>query len=170
VWAVEYAGFGIAHASSSKPNSQSVLQDVMDAWDICGSQDAIVIGFSIGGAVLGEVYEQFAPSPSQLVFLNTFASFPQLVADKLGSPILSPFLKTQWVTPAPKTYQGKVTVVYTLDDTVVPPSHGKKLCSIFKSLKPQCIALKSGGHRYSALNHRDEWANNKTLLPADLRV
>lgn len=170
VWAIEYAGFGITRPDDGLecPNSESCLQDVTEAWEICGREDAIVIGFSIGGAILGEMYETFDPMPAQLVFLNTFASFPQLVNDKLGTPLLGPFLATQWSTPEPKRYTGKVTVVYTLDDTVVPATHGRKLCQIFQKLNPHCIALKSGGHRYSALNHRDEWANAETLLPAAL--
>jgi pimeloyl-ACP methyl ester carboxylesterase len=122
VWAIEYAGFGkkdsttkttdpcfshphnlivfcvlgITKPIDSAPNSESCLRDVMDAWKICGRKDCIVIGFSIGGAILGEVYEAFNPMPAQLVFLNTFDSFPQLVSDKLGSSILSPLLTTQW--------------------------------------------------------------------------
>lgn len=50
------------------------MRDVMDAWSVCGRSDAIVIGFSLGGAILGEVYEALSPMPAQLVFLNTFVS------------------------------------------------------------------------------------------------
>lgn len=179
VYAVEYAGFGLTKPINSKeplitlstvPNNESVLQDVYDAWELCGDPNAIVIGFSLGGAILGETYEQLKPAPAQIVFLNTFASFPNLVQQKLGfmGKILSPLLDTQWQTPAPKKYHGKVTVVYTKDDTVVPPEQGKQICNIFQQLAPKCIALDSGGHRYSALNHRDQWANDQTLLPARL--
>lgn len=172
VWAIEYAGFGTTQPErlgfTMAPNCDSVLVDVEEAWAICGNKDAIVIGFSIGGAILGEVYETLTPQPSQLVFLNTFASFPQLVAEKIGKMgvVLTPFLKTQWTTPKPNRYKGKVTIVYTLDDQVVPASHGQQLCSIFERLKPNCIALQSGGHRFSALNHREQWANDQALLPA----
>jgi predicted esterase len=174
VWAIEYAGFGITTPEklgfTTAPNCDSVLVDVEEAWAICGQENAIVIGFSIGGAILGEVYETLTPQPAQIVFLNTFASFPQLVADKLGKmgACVTPFLRTQWNTPKPKRYKGKVTIVYTLDDQVVPPSHGKQLCDIFTHLQPQCIALQSGGHRFSALNHQEEWVNDRALLSPHL--
>lgn len=174
VWAIEYAGFGITKPErlgfTTAPNCDSVLTDVEEAWAICGDENTIAIGFSIGGAILGEVYETFTPQPAQIVFLNTFASFPQLVADKVGKMgcVVTPFLRTQWTTPKPNRFKGKVTIVYTLDDQVVPPSHGRHLCEIFKSLHPKCIALQSGGHRFSALNHQEEWVNDQALLSAVL--
>ncbi len=138
VWAVEYAGFGITTpVEKDVPNSESCLRDVMDAWAVCGRSDAIVIGFSLGGAILGEVYEALNPMPAQLVFLNTFASFPLLVKEKMGTGLVGPFLATQWSTPEPKHYQGKVTIVYTMDDAVIPPEQGRRLCKIFRKLLPR---------------------------------
>ena len=175
VWALEFAYYGKAKGSSKQgtgglPNAKTVVQDVIDAWKICGRSDTIVMGFSLGGAILGQVYEYFNPAPSQLVFLTTFCDFPELVADKIGEigKMLAPMLQTQWRTKPPTKYKGQVMIVWTADDQVVPSSQGYELCTIFKNLHPRCIKLPSGGHRNSALIYQDRWANRETLLVPEL--
>jgi len=168
VWAVEYGGYGIAKGSRhlDSPNCKTVLQDTREAYAICGHSDMIVMGFSLGGAILGELYDSFNPSPSQIVFLNTFYNLPKLVAEKLKTigPLIQPLLRTQWVTKKPRKYKGKVMIVSTKDDQVVTPSQGRQLCKIFASLNPICIMLPNGGHRRSALIYIDSWANPTVLL------
>jgi pimeloyl-ACP methyl ester carboxylesterase len=169
IWAVEYAGgYGITKSSRDAPSAKSLARDMHEAWAICGREDAIIIGFSMGGAALGQVYDELTPSPAQIVFLNTFWSVPDLVASKAGffGPLISPLLETQWMTQPPKKYSGKVVVVWSADDTIVPPEHSAELCSIFDKLEPTCIELPKGGHRWSSLCFMSSWCNDSVLLPA----
>jgi hypothetical protein len=103
------------------------------------------------------------------VFLNTMASIPDLVADKAGAigPALSPLLETQWRTQPPKLFRGKVVVVWSSDDDVVPPEHGAAIGTIFDKagLDPVCIELPTGNHRWSALTYLSSWCNPSVLLP-----
>jgi len=171
VWVCEFGGFGMAPGLPEGPTPDSVLQDVMEAWAICGHADAIVAGFSLGGAILGQVYDRFVPLPAQLVFLNTFWSFPSLVQEKLETShgtligeIAEPLLECRWRTKPPVRFKGKVVVVWSADDDLIPPEHTRELCSLFAKLKPRCIELPRGGHRYSALVYLSSWCNSSILL------
>jgi predicted esterase len=172
IYAIEYAGFGIAAQRNGKtktPDSESVLNDVMEAWSVLGNERAIIMGFSIGAAILCQVYDKLRPMPAQLVFLNGFHSTPGLVASKFGdtaSAIIGPLMANQWQTRPPQYYRNRVLIVYTMDDEVVTPQQGMQLCRIFSALHPDCVALPSGGHRYSTINHIDVWATPQHLLPA----
>lgn len=169
IWALEYAGgYGMTEPQDDAPSAESLVRDIREAWAICGRDDAIIIGFSLGGALLGQVYDDLCPLPAQIVFLNTFWSVPALVACKLkgiGS-LVAPLLNTQWVTKPPKRFKGKVTIVFSVDDDIVPPDQSAELCAIFASLKPACIQLPKGGHRWSAFCFMSSWCNETVLLPA----
>jgi heme/copper-type cytochrome/quinol oxidase subunit 2 len=168
IWALEYAGYGMTEAPSDAPCGKSLIRDLREAWDICGRDDAIVVGFSMGGALLGQVYDQLCPAPAQLVFLNTFWSVPDLVASKVSvvGSLLSPLVETQWITQPPRRYCGKVVIVWSKDDDIVPPEHSAELCAIFSALKPVCIELPKGGHRWSSFCFMSSWCNESVLLPA----
>jgi hypothetical protein len=162
VYAVEYGSFGRTKGSKKldSPNAASILQDIYQAWSICGQSDAIVVGFSLGGAALGQVYNYLSPAPAQIVFLNPFCNFPSLIASKLGNTfgcIAIPFLQTKWCTPSPHQYTGQAMVVWAKDDHVIPCSQGEQLCQILNPLMPKCVVLPWGGHRKSALIFRDQW-------------
>ena len=177
IWAVEYAGgYGMTEPRDDAPCGDSLVRDIREAWAICGRDDAILIGFSLGGALVGQVYDDLRPAPAQVVLLNTFWSVPQLVADKVADQVqyissrtlhavLGPLLETQWVTKPPRSYTGRVVIVYSKDDSVVPPEHSAELCAIFADLKPNCIELPKGGHRWSAFCFMSSWCNSMTLLP-----
>jgi hypothetical protein len=172
IYALEYAGYGMAATTATTnqdiiSNGDTVLKDVKEAWNVCGSKDAIVMGFSLGGAILGQTYDGLKPMPAQIVFLNTFHSLSGLVESKLKilGPLITPFLRTQWSTQPPKSFYNEVLIVYTKDDDVVTAEQGKELCSIFQSLDPAVIELPDGGHRYSTIRHLDRWANSENLLP-----
>lgn len=171
VWAIEFSGYGMATDKGLKPSGHTVLRDSIEGYDFMISKTKanqlkpIVIGFSLGGAILGEIYETLTPEPAQLGFLNTFCNMTDLVADKLPvvGDILKPCLKTKWKTKSPKFYQGQVLIVTTKDDTVVPPAQGRQLCKIFSKVNPECVEIANGGHRKSCLIHQDQWITK--LLP-----
>jgi dienelactone hydrolase len=175
IYALEFRGYGttlqdVPAPDRIAPDARSILRDAIECWQAVGDSNAIIMGFSLGGIALGQIYDELAPMPAQLVFLNTFYSFPNLVAEKLGvvGTALNPLLATKWHTRSPKKYHNRVLVVYTADDDVVPAAQGKALCHIFSTLKPDCVELPSGGHRYSTIIHIDKWANSNYLLPAHL--
>lgn len=159
IYALEYRGYGITD-HTFHPSASSVIIDALDAWKLIGNENTIVCGFSLGGALLGEIYERLVPQPAQLVFLNTFWSFSDLVQEKLGSKLsnfLNPLLETQWLTKAPTKFKGKVVVVFTADDSVVPQIHGKRLCQIFYNTDLNCIMLPNAGHKVAPFVHINEW-------------
>jgi hypothetical protein len=162
VWAVEYRGYGCAPGTA---NAENMLQDAMEAWNIMGDANGIVVGFSIGGGVLGQIYELLMPQPAQVVFASTFYSVPALLTDKFGElgAIVAPFLKTQWVIRAPTTYKGKVLVLFSRDDSTVPPSSSEALCQVFVKSDLVCRELPDGGHRFGAYLHVPSWVTD--LLP-----
>ena len=168
VWAVEYGGYGIAKGSGDSPNGETVLRDSMEAYQFCGDSNTIVMGFSLGGAILGEIYDRLNPSPAQIVFINTFCDLPNLIQEKMkvAGPFLHPLMKTQWKTKKPKNYKNEAVVVTTQDDSVVTPEQGRRLCKMFPNAK--CVLLPNGGHRRSALLYQDRWANPSILLSPKL--
>jgi predicted esterase len=161
LWCLEYGGFGAAPGAAGSPNANSLVKDVFEAWKICGNENAILTGFSLGGILAGHVLDDLQPLPAQVVLLNTFPTFTGLVKNKLGwmGSLLSPLLESQWQIKAPQKFKGKVAVIFSSDDSVVPPEESAKICEIFKKLKPQCIELPSGGHRYSSLIFMNSWAD-----------
>lgn len=186
VFAVEYRGYGPAKFKVPiptkddaageqeeplviRPSGRSMIEDALEAWALMGSADGIVAGFSIGGAILSQIYEQLVPMPAQIVFLNSFGDIRALLEDKLGQDIgtfTAPLLQTQWSIQAPITYSGKVLVVFTADDLTVPAKHGERLCQVFSKSDLVCRELPRGGHKYSVFSYFDHWAN--ALLPPQL--
>ena len=103
VFAVEYRGYGPTQFDGS-PNADTLIQDAQDAWNLMGTSDSIVAGFSIGGAVLSQIYEQLVPAPAQIVFLNSFGDLGALLEDKLGGELggtCVPLMATQWSVKDP---------------------------------------------------------------------
>jgi hypothetical protein len=147
-----------------------MLEDAIEAWESMGDASAIVVGFSIGGAVLGQVYEKLVPAPAQIVFLNSFYSIGALLTDKFGDlgRMITPLMETQWVTQAPTIYSGKVLVLFSKDDTTVPASQGVKLCQVFSKADLNCQELPDGGHRFSAFLHVPNWIEH--LLPPNINI
>jgi hypothetical protein len=166
IYALEYAGYGPTKKPDDGPSCKTVMRDAFEAWELVGNSDTIVVGFSLGGALLGQIYEQLNPLPAQIVFLNTFWSVCMLVETKLGDTfgqVLAPLLQTQWITRAPTTFKGSVVVVYTADDLVVPPKHGEQLCQVFSQANLRCIRVPYGGHRLGTFRFLRSWA--PSLLP-----
>lgn len=173
VYCLEMAGYGptVGPPGGGGPSAKSVVQDAREAWAICGRSDALLVGFSLGGGIVGQIYDELDPLPAQLVFLNTMASIPALVSEKAGSvlgPLVTPLIETQWETQPPKRFTGRVVVVWSADDTIVPAEHGAEICAIFTraGLKPECVELPNGSHRTSALSYLSSWCNTEILLPS----
>lgn len=167
LFALEYRGYGPTVVPPTfKPNAETVIEDALQAWSLMGTSDGIVVGFSLGGAILSQVYEKFIPEPAQIVFLNSFGDVKQLMEDKLGNDLggtCAPLMKTRWSIRAPTVYRGRVLVVFTADDLTVPAKHGERLCQVFSKADLTCRELPRGGHRYSVFSYIQHWISE--LLP-----
>jgi pimeloyl-ACP methyl ester carboxylesterase len=169
VFALEYAGYGAAKPAVGNclaPNARSMETDLMEAWEICGNRYAIIMGFSMGGGLLGVTYPYLCPAPAQIVFLNSFDSFPKLVEENL-SPCLAKltrgFLATDWRTRECENYCGRVLIVVTKDDKLVPYRHGLAIADNFSCKQVVTVKLKHGGHVKAILRYRHCWT--PYLLP-----
>lgn len=175
VFALEYRGYGVTVVPDDPeglftPNAETVIQDALQAWALMGTADSIVAGFSLGGAILSQIYEKFIPEPAQIVFLNSFGDIKQLMEDKLGSDLgglCAPLMRTRWAIKAPKTFRGRVLVVFTADDLTVPAKHGERLCQVFSKSQLTCRELPRGGHKYSVFSYINNWINE--LLPPTIQ-
>jgi hypothetical protein len=167
LFALEYRGYGPTVVEEGfEPNAETVLQDALQAWSLMGTSDSIVAGFSLGGAILSQIYEKFVPQPAQIVFLNSFGDIKQLMEDKLGNELggtCAPLMRTRWAIRAPTVYRGKVVVVFTADDLTVPAKHGERLCQVFSKADLACQELPRGGHKYSVFSYIKHWISQ--LLP-----
>jgi pimeloyl-ACP methyl ester carboxylesterase len=167
VYALEYYTYGICWKKPKwsrlqKHISSILIENVFDAWSICGDSEAIVCGFSLGGGLLGMTYSALIPSPAQLVFINTFSNLPQLVGESLPLGIgrwIAPLLQTQWITPAPTPYfQSNIVLVSTMDDKLMTRSQTEHLYQLFQHLSPQWLELPDGGHALSLIRYLDRVA------------
>lgn len=165
VYALEYGGYGMTKRTK-RPDCFSVEQDVLEAYQVCGNGECIVAGFSLGGAILGQVYDLLSPSPAQIVFLNTFSDTSLLIKTVIGprlGPFLHSFCKTQWKTRSPSNpsnFKTNVLIVYTKDDEIIPVNQNQLLCRIFSKYGSTCIELPTGGHRNSLFIHEKLWIHN----------
>ena len=104
VFALEYHGFG-ASRSTSSPTPDGTLQDMREAWKEINlrslSNDTIVVGFSLGGGVIGQWLQEVDKQqfPKQVVLLNTFAYLPD-VAARLVHKSVAGVMKTKWHSQA----------------------------------------------------------------------
>lgn len=167
LFALEYRGYGPTVVEEGfLPNAETVIEDALQAWSLMGTSDGIVAGFSLGGAILSQIYEKFIPEPAQIVFLNSFGDIKQLMEDKLGNELggtCAPLMRTRWAIRAPTIYRGKVLVVFTADDLTVPAKHGERLCQVFSKADLTCLELLKGGHKWSVFSYINQWIAH--LLP-----
>jgi esterase/lipase len=159
LYAIEYAGYGVVH--KYEPTPARLLENVREAWIKFGDRNTILMGFSIGGILMGQLYDVLVPQPAQLVFLNTFASLPELGIDLTNETtvaMVKPFMSTaNWITRPPQHYHGRVLIVGTKGDVVTPVRHSYMLYDTFRSLDPQLVLVQDGGHEVGPFLHFAEY-------------
>lgn len=170
VFALEYHGFGVSR-STNFPTPDGILQDMREAWkEIAlrfpsrGAKDTIVLGFSLGGGVIGQWLQEVDKSqfPKQVVLLNTFASLPS-VAARLVHQSVANVMKTKWHSQAGleryAAHQGnspRMLVVATIDDHMMAPNEGQQLAK-WAGKNSKLIILPDGGHMDSIFRHSHMW-------------
>jgi esterase/lipase len=166
VFALEYYEYGLCwHRSDPLTNNKHIscilLDNMYDAWSLCGTSNTILVGFSLGGGVVGQTYNYLMPQPAQLVFINTFYDLPDLVVMKTPMGLghwIAPLMVTQWKCEPPEPYfHSSVAIISTKDDALMPPSQAQKLYDCFKHAARSCKwrELEDGGHALSVVRHLD---------------
>lgn len=165
LYAVEYAGYGVVH--QYEPTPARLLENVREAWMKFGDRNTILMGFSIGGILMGQVYDILVPQPAQLVFLNTFASLPELgidLSNEATVTMIKPFMSTaNWVTRPPQHFHGHVLIVGTRDDQLTRIRHSYMLRDTFASLNADLVIVPTGGHEVGPFLNFTDWQSH--LLP-----
>lgn len=182
VYAVEYPGYTPLEMGEPNivPSGHSILACVRFAWEhihknMKEKNETIVMGMSLGGGVLGMVHHGLHPAPRQLVFVNTFYSLPQLVADFVNGCIPQSVLgslQTQWETVAPPTALDNqlVVVAHARKDELIPFRHSEVLFDRFRHrnmntrdmLDPNVehVVMEEGGHNdaFDPVIQTDQWS------------
>jgi len=143
---------------SARDMSQKLIENVLEAWSICGNDHTIVIGFSLGGGLLGMTYNYMLPPPEELVFINTFADMSKVVIDNAPwgmGHVLVPFMSTHWQceVPAPHLSRAttKVVVISTQNDWLMRQHQAMELLQRMQRLEPVWKELDRGGHALSVV-------------------
>lgn len=168
LFALEYPGF--AHHSDSKPSARDMIESAVAMWTQFADADSIVMGYSLGGGVLGQIYNKLDPEPAQIVFVNTFRDLPAVARFHLGSCLSSavvPFMNVQWRTaPRRPTLASKILVIGAEGDTIVPFEETRKLAA---QLQPCTqLTLTRGTHVTAPLDCVREWVPH--LLPSSTHM
>ena len=106
VYLMEPFGYGICSQSNSNPTTESLVNDLREAWSkipTAKRSDAILWGFSMGGGVICQflkdndnVLLNDDDLPAQIALLNTYYDLPMLVVDVFPIPGVSWLMRTQW--------------------------------------------------------------------------
>jgi hypothetical protein len=160
---LEYAGYGICH-TLKEPTGKSLLLDLTEAWSLIPEpQEAILVGFSMGGGCICQFLAKAEESvmPKQIMLINSYYSLPQLVQELLPVSLLGHLMSTQWhsETGLRKYKNGHLVVVATQDDELIPLRHSEQMVLIAKEtgVPTQHILLANGGHNGSIFFHLPVW-------------
>lgn len=177
VYALEYYTYGLCWkkpkwSSIEKHISCILVENLIEAWSLMGDRKGIIVGFSLGGGLLGNCVNMLMPTPAQCVFVNTFCDLPKLVADICPMGLgrwIAPLMQTQWRTPVPKPwFRSKITIISTQDDQLIPRSHAQKHYDLFAHLNPQWIVLPDGGHALALIRWLHTITQSNILLPCEI--
>ena len=139
---LEYRGFG-ASAYSQHPSPNQLVDDFKEAMLFVPEEECIIIGFSIGGAVVTQWLQYTDKMPLQIVLINTFADLPHLAWKTLRERTRLPLwlcgcilqvMKHKWnarqgLQRFIKKQERKdiVIIVSSTKDELMPPEHSTEL-------------------------------------------
>ena len=161
---LEYAGFGICQ-TLKEPTGKTLLLDLTEAWSLIPeTQEAILVGFSMGGGCICQFLAKVDESlmPKQIMLINSYYSLPQLVQELIPVSLLGHLMTTQWhsETGLRRYKNGHLVIVATQDDELIPLRHSEQMMFIAKEtgIQTQHILLPAGGHNGSIFYHLAVWA------------
>jgi pimeloyl-ACP methyl ester carboxylesterase len=157
VFIVDYRGYG---RSTGSPSVEGTYRDAEAAWEYLRvarslqSQDVVVAGESLGGAVASWLAARIAPRA--VILISTFTS-----ATDLGAQIYW-FLPVRLLSRLDydsarnlQAIKAPVFIAHSRDDDVIPYSHGRKLYEL--AGEPKVFVEMRGGHNEGFVFSRPEW-------------
>lgn len=142
----DYRGYGNSEGS---PDEKGTYQDTEAAlkWIMktqqCGSEDIVIFGRSLGGAVASRVAMEH--QPRALILESSFTSIPDMGAE------LHPFLPVRLLARFSyatidhvKEAQCPVLVIHSPEDEIIPFDHGRRIFDT--APEPKKFLEISGGH------------------------
>lgn len=154
---IDYRGYG---DSTGTPSEQGMYQDAEAAWRYlletrhANPQEIVVYGHSLGGAVASWLAVQH--TPGSLIVEAAFTSLPESAADHY------PWFPVRWLVHYHFDTEGSlsavhcpVLIVHSVDDEVIPYSHGLRLFDAVKGSKS--LLELQGGHNDAAHNNPLEY-------------
>jgi pimeloyl-ACP methyl ester carboxylesterase len=156
LYILEYPGYG---ARKGKPSQESFLDAAQHALSYIPEQPLIILGESIGTGVACALAAEFPQQIAGLLLVTPFDSlinvaqhkFPFIPARPL---VLDPFPSDQWL----QSYNGPVAVIVAGQDSVIPPSHARKLYNEYRGPKKLIEVPEADHNEVVGQLPLEEWA------------
>ena len=154
---LDYRGYG---KSTGTPSEEGTYRDAEAAWNyvrdvrLAQSQDVVIVGESLGGAVASWLAAK--ADPRAVVLLSTFTSVSDLGAEVywfLPVRLLSRFGYDNLTNL--KRIRAPVFIAHSREDDIVPYAHGRKLFDAAN--EPKTFLEMEGGHNDGFIFGRPEW-------------
>lgn len=150
VLAVDYRGFG--RSSAALPSETTALEDARAAWDWLAQrapdQPRYIFGHSLGGAIAIDLAAMVNDEKGTIVE-GTFTNIPEVVATfKWGWLPVSALITQRFESARKVAHIGSpLLVVHGSDDSLIPPTLGRKLYDAAQ--EPKRFVLVEGGTHHS---------------------
>ncbi|WOI47621.1 alpha/beta fold hydrolase [Acidovorax sp. BLS4] len=150
VLAVDYRGFG--RSSAALPSETTALEDARAAWNWLAQrapdQPRYIFGHSLGGAIAIDLAAMVNDEKGTIVE-GTFTNIPEVVATfKWGWLPVSGLITQRFESARKVAHIGSpLLVVHGSDDSLIPPTLGRKLYDAAQ--EPKRFVLVEGGTHHS---------------------
>ncbi len=150
VLAVDYRGFG--RSSPALPSEATALEDARAAWDWLAAREPraprYIFGHSLGGAIAIDL-AAMVPDEKGTIVEGTFTNIPEVVATfKWGWLPISGLITQRFESIRKVAHIGSpLLVVHGSDDSLIPPSLGRRLYEAAQG--PKRFVLVEGGTHHS---------------------
>jgi uncharacterized protein len=146
VFLLDYRGYGLSDGS---PSESGTYADAKAAWQYLTEEkkvspaQIIFYGHSLGGGVASGLAVEY--SPAKLILEGTFTSVPDVAAE------IYPYLPVRMLAHIKYPNQERIRqlhmpllIIHSVDDEVIPYSHGKKLFEVAN--QPKRFYSSNGTH------------------------
>ena len=146
----DYSGFG---NSSGKPTVDHMRADAQAAYASLvrltpGAEGRVLIGHSLGNAVMLDAAGSLRPVPSGIVIHAAFTSAREMaIQSGMVSAVVAKFLPDLWDNEAALVAGGPpLLVLHGEQDDVIPPAMGRKLAQVAVGRRAEFKILAGIGH------------------------
>ena len=100
VVALDLAGHGVSDANRADWSVEAFGQDIVAVADQLGLEDVVLVGFSMGGAVIIEAADQLGDRVAGLVFIDTIQDPDTFLAEDQALEQMVAAMRANWNDPA----------------------------------------------------------------------